>query len=317
VVVILAFAPGRLAAAGVIPRANSSEAALAGLVAAGLLGAGIVLRREVLLRRQAQDDARAGEERYRSLINSMDEGFCVIEMMFDRDGRPVDYRFLEINASFERQTGLRDAVGKRMLELAPKHEAHWFETYGRIAMTGEPVRFQNRAEQLQRWYDVYAFRFGSPEKRQVAILFNDISERKLADIALKKRTEQLEVANQELEAFTYSVSHDLRAPLRHIDGFGGLMEKHAGASLDAKGRRYLATIREAATKMGRLIDDLLAFSRIGRSGLVLAETDQAELLSSVIRDGRYDADGRSIELSGVTLNQPRRVGGQFKTSHCE
>ena len=65
-----------------------------------------------------------------------------------------------------------------MRELAPKHEEHWFETYGQIALTGQPVRFQNRAEQLHRWYDVYAFRFGQPEDRQVAILFNDITERR-------------------------------------------------------------------------------------------------------------------------------------------
>ena len=97
-------------------------------------------------------------------------------MIFDERDKPVDYRFLEINPSFEKQTGLAGAQGKTMRELAPLHEEHWFETYGRIAVTGEPLRFQNRAEQLNRWYDVYAFRFGQPENRQVAILFNDITD---------------------------------------------------------------------------------------------------------------------------------------------
>jgi len=76
----------------------------------------------------------------------MDEGFCVIEMIFDSEGRPADYRFLKINAAFEAQTGLHNAEGKLMRELAPAHEAHWFEIYGRIALTGEPAHFLNEAK---------------------------------------------------------------------------------------------------------------------------------------------------------------------------
>jgi PAS domain S-box-containing protein len=276
---------------------GGNAAALAGL---GLLGAavvmfaGFVVPRDVRLRSRAAEDLHWSEERYRTLFNSLDEGFCVVGMIFDDQDRPVDYRFLEINPSFENQTGLHDAVGKRMLELAPKHEAHWFETYGRIALTGEPVRFQNRAEQLHRWYDVYAFRFGDPRNRQVAILFNDISERKRAEASLLERTAQLEAANGELEAFSYSVSHDLRAPLRHIEGFGGLLERHLGSSLDEKGRHQITTIRQSATKMTQLIEDLLTFSRFSRMQLSLVDVDPNELVASVIREGRYHADGHAI-----------------------
>ena len=128
--------------------------------------------------KQAEGALRESEKRYHTLFDTIDEGFCVVEVIFDEKGKPVDYRFLEVNAAFEKQTGLIDAQGKRMRELAPKHEEHWFEIYGKIALTGQPARFENRAEQLHRWYDVYAFRYGQPEKRQVAILFNDITGRK-------------------------------------------------------------------------------------------------------------------------------------------
>ena len=129
---------------------------------------------------------RQSESRYRALFESVDEGYCVIEMIFDADARPVDYRFLEINPAFENQTGLRDAQGKRIRELAPDLDANWFEIYGRVAITGEAIRFVNEARALDgRWFDVYAFRVGDNESHKVAIIFNDISDRKASEDALK------------------------------------------------------------------------------------------------------------------------------------
>ena len=144
--------------------------------------------------KQAEGALRESEKRYHTLFDAIDEGFCLIEVIFDEKGKPIDYRFLEVNAAFEKQTGLIDAQGKRMRELAPKHEEHWFEIYGRIALTGQPARFENRAEQLHRWYDVYAFRYGQPEKRQVAILFNDITGRKEDEEAIRRQAGLLELA---------------------------------------------------------------------------------------------------------------------------
>ncbi|PPS40264.1 ATP-binding protein [Chroococcidiopsis sp. TS-821] len=141
---------------------------------------------EVTERKRAEAALRESEEKYRSLFESIDEGFCIIEVLFDENERPVDYRFLDINPSFEKQTGIKNAVGKRIREIAPQHEAHWFEIYGRVATTGESIRFENRAEQLNRWYDVYAFRVGEPALAQVGILFNDISDRKRAEAALRE-----------------------------------------------------------------------------------------------------------------------------------
>ena len=157
------------------PRAPGLDevAALETLVRA----AGTALRNMELL-----DSLRISEERYRTLFDSIDEGFCIVEVIFDAQGAPCDYRFIEVNPAFERQTGMRDALGKRMRELVPEHEQHWFEIYGRVALTGEPLRFEKRAAGLHRWFDVYAFALDAAGTRNVAILFNDITHRKLSEV---------------------------------------------------------------------------------------------------------------------------------------
>ncbi len=129
-------------------------------------------------RHETEEQLRASKERYRTLFESIDEGFCVCEMLFDENGKPVDYRFLEVNPVFEKMTGLEQAAGRTAGELVPNLEEKWFEIYGRVVLTGEPVRFENGSEVMNRWFDVSAFRVGQPENRKFAILFKDITERK-------------------------------------------------------------------------------------------------------------------------------------------
>src|SRR5688572_32017329 len=95
---------------------------------------------------QPAAQATESEAQYRTLFDTLIEGFCTIEVIFDAAGKPIDYRFLEINPAFEKQTGLYNAQGKLMRELAPDHEEHWFEIYGKIALTGEPAHFENEAK---------------------------------------------------------------------------------------------------------------------------------------------------------------------------
>lgn len=121
----------------------------------------------------------------------------------------------------------------------------------------------------------------------------DERARLLAEVA--NRNGLLEAANKELEAFSYSVSHDLRAPLRHIDGFAGLMQRTALPKLDAKEQRHLSLIIESAKRMGRLIDDLLDFSRMGRAELRQDTVDMNALVRTVLRELEPDTQGRGVE----------------------
>jgi PAS domain S-box-containing protein len=173
-------------------------------------------------RERAEAELRESEQNYRTLFESIDEGFCTIEVLFDQNEKPVDYRFLQISPSFGRQTGIKDAVGRRMREIAPRHEEHWFEIYGRIALTGEPIRFENEAKQLGRWYDVYAFRVEDPKRRRVGILFNDITERKRAEAEARESERRYREALMELAhanrvtgmgQLTASIAHEVKQPI--------------------------------------------------------------------------------------------------------
>jgi two-component system CheB/CheR fusion protein len=134
-------------------------------------------------RAHAEQAVRESEAKYRTLFDSIGEGFCIIEMIRDDAGASVDYRFLEVNRVFERQTGLKSVVGKRGSELMPGTETYWIEQYDRVARTGEPLRVENYHEATGRWYLAYASRaYGTSD--QVAIVFDDITERKRREAAL-------------------------------------------------------------------------------------------------------------------------------------
>ena len=130
----------------------------------------------------ASSDPRESLTRYQTLFNALDAGFCVIELAFDAQGAPSDYKFVEVNPTFADYTGLHDAVGKWMRSIEPAHDQHWFDLYGKVALTGQPARFKQHGD---RGYDVHAFRIGAPEQRQVAILFNNISLRRASEQSVK------------------------------------------------------------------------------------------------------------------------------------
>jgi diguanylate cyclase (GGDEF)-like protein len=134
------------------------------------------------------------QQSYQVLVESMDEGFCVIDVYFDADNHPVDYRYVEINPAFEKQSGLRHAMGKTIKELAPDIEEFWLEIYIKVALTGEPVRFVNQSVSLGKWLDVYATRIGDAQSRKVGVLFKDITQQMRAEEDLHEVASRLQFA---------------------------------------------------------------------------------------------------------------------------
>ncbi|GMU20987.1 MAG: hypothetical protein AMXMBFR13_10830 [Phycisphaerae bacterium] len=171
---------------------------------------------------------RESEERFRSLFNSMDEAFVVKEMITGPDGRGTDFRFLETNPAFERQSGLQNVVGRTMREVMPDMEPSWIERYAQVVRTGEPVRFQDCVRTLDRWFDVYAWRPGEAGSRRVAIVFSDVTERKRAERELLETSERFRtVLEQSLDV---AYRRDLQS--NRLDYISPVCEQVLGFSAD-------------------------------------------------------------------------------------
>ena len=169
----------------------------------------------------------------------------------------------------------------------------------------ETLRQAKDGHQFNVWITISPIRDATGKVIGVSKVVRDITDRKMAEekicqlnAELEKRvgerTEQLKSANDDLEAFSYSVSHDLRAPLRHVMGFVDLLRKDSGPSLSEKSSRYLSTISEAAKRMGHLIDDLLDFSRIGRAEMKKANVNLDKLVRETLNDFQMETQGRNV-----------------------
>jgi PAS domain S-box-containing protein len=264
-----------------------------------------------LERARAEAALRESEAKYRSLFESMDEGFCILQLTFDEEQTPIDYRFMEVNPAFEQQTGLKNALGRTIRELVPGIEPFWIDLYGTIALTGEPKRFMDYSHVMGRWFDVNAFRIGEPHEHKVALLFNDITDRKQAE-EMTRRT-------AELDAFRLSLSDALRPLVDPIEVqatasrvLGKYLNANRVAYFEVRGTDYVVerdyVNGAAALAGGYPIDSfgpkLLAAYCAGRTVCVPDVSTDANL--SLTQQSAYAA----IQI-GAYIGIPLVKGGEF------
>jgi PAS domain S-box-containing protein len=255
-------------------------------------------------RKQAEDALHSSEERYRSLVELSPDALYVqshekivfinsagVKLLGASDAKelvgksPTDF----IHPDH------RKAVQERMRALYEKHEALPFQEHVILRLDGESVPVEIAAAPLT-----------FEGRRAAQVIVHDITERKQWEEKIRElnaeleqrvvdRTAELEAANKELEAFSYSVSHDLRAPLRHVEGFVEILRSTKGDQLDEEAQRHLQTITDSARQMGKLIDDLLTFSRTARAQLRKSSVSLNDLERSVVREFNPDVAKRQVE----------------------
>jgi K+-sensing histidine kinase KdpD len=285
--------------------AIADPGALAGLAWFAVVGS-LVSLLVGRLRRALLDSVRR-EEFIRHLFESMEEGFALLETIHDAAGKPCDFRYLAVNPAFGRLTGreVEAVVGRRVREVFPDIEPFWIEAYNRVVKTGVAERIGGYRAGLGKFLEASARRSGPG---QLAAVVRDVTARHKAEEEIRtlnatlerrveERTAQLLDANRELEAFSYSVSHDLRAPLRSVDGFARiLLRDYPGKPLDEIGAGYLNRMSAASQRMGQLIADLLELARISRLELSPRTVDLSAMALWVLDDLRNRDLDRTVDI---------------------
>ncbi len=266
--------------------------------------------------RAANEQLATREKEYRLLFNEMISGLAVHEIICDEKGNLCDYRFLDINPAFEKLTGLKkkDVTGNTIRQIMPTIEAFWIDTYGKVALTGEPTHFEHYNKELAKHFDVTAY---MPKHGQFAVIFNDVTERKHAQMETERLNRSLSVKNKELQSIVYVASHDLRSPLVNIQGFSGELN---GSCRDL--RRLLETrdisdelrqdmirlvsqdipealefIGAGTEKMKTLLAGLLHVSRAGSIDIDVKALDMNELLASVVAATQFQIDDMKAKVT--------------------
>lgn len=247
---------------------------------------------------------KESEARFQMLVSNMHEGVALHDVVRDEDGKPINYRLVSVNAQYENILGVRreDVVGRLANEVYGTPEPPYLEEFT-ACLTRGPQYMETYFPPMDRHFSISIAPWGN---NGFATIFTDITERKRVEADMlrfnaeleqrvEERTAQLEASNRELESFAYTVSHDLRAPLRAIDGFSQALVEDYFDLLDQPGRDLVTRIRGGAQRMDKLIDSLLALSRYARAEMRRTRLDLGSLARQVADDLQEWAPERQIE----------------------
>lgn len=225
----------------------------------------VLVFHDVTEKRRVNAVLHESEERYHNLFTRMNEGFALHELICDSEGKPVDYRFLDVNPAFEQFTGLtrETVVGRTVLEVMPNTESYWIETYGEVALTGKPRHFQNYAQSLDRYYDVIAY---CPQPGHFAVLFIDVTEHRRMQSQAREAAARIEMHHrliEQRERERLEIARDLHdGPVQELSAINFALQALSGGCSDQKVIEEISGIRQSLVEQ---IHELRAFSHELRS----------------------------------------------------
>lgn len=260
----------------------------------------LTVMRDITAAKQAKAAGETSDKRYRALFEYAPDGIVIA----DAKGT-----YLDANASICGMLGRtrQEIIGMTAADIVmPAEMPHIGPALDVINSKSDYYREWRFRRKDGSSFEAEVIATAMPDGNLLALI-RDITLRKAAEAEIQRlnaqleqrvieRTAQLESANKELESFSYSVSHDLRSPLRAIDGFSEALEQECGESLSLEGKGYLQTIRQGSQRMGALIDDLLAFSRLGRQSITKRSVDTAQLVATVLEELQAAHRGRDVDI---------------------
>jgi len=248
---------------------------------------------------------RASEEKYRSLFDSIDEGFCIIERVHSHTGTDaqLDFRYIEVNPAFEIQAGVSNVVGKTLRQAFPDLTEQWYVTFDSILETGEPSRLERELSAGGPVMELYAFRVEGETQSRVAVIFKDVSARKRVDSDLQDALAAAEKASRAKSDFLSSMSHELRTPLNAILGFAQLLEAAAPPPSPGQ-KRSVDQILKAGWYLLELINEIL--------DLAMVESDRVTLFQEPVSLHEV-----LLECQNLVETQAKKRGISMTFPHME
>lgn len=258
-----------------------------------------------LLRIRTDSDATlTNGETFQMLFETMFSAYALHEIIVDENGKPINYRYLEVNPAFERITGLKaeKVVGKTLLDIFPDADPQVIQKYGEVALQFTKLRFEQFSEEHKKYFDVIAF---SPQRGQFSTIFTDVTEYKEALEMLKKSETQLKELNATKDKFFSIIAHDLKNPFHHILGFVDILHSDYNEYSEAEKKELIEQIKKSTESAYNLLINLLEWSRmqLKRISFEPQKIDLYLLAQEEISSQQHMANAKNIRIENEIENE--------------